>query len=220
MVERTIEVWRQPDHGIWEMRGEKRHFVHSKAMCWVALDRGVRLAEALDRQTDATDRWRGERDAIRAAIEAEGYDRERGIFTQAFGSRQLDAALLLLPIFGFVEFRDPRMLRTTDAVRDELCEHGLVRRYGTHNDKLDGEEGTFIACTFWLAECLARQGRLDEARGVYARARETRNDLGLFSEEFDAPNRTMLGNFPQGLTHLSQIAAAVAIEAAGGGGRV
>ncbi len=217
LVARTIELWRDPDQGLWEMRGEPRHFVHSKAMCWVALDRGIRLAEDLGREVDALDRWREERDAIRHAVETEGYEEKRGIFTQSYGSPELDAALLLLPVFGFVPFDDPRMIRTVDAVRDELCEHGLVRRYGADNDHLDGCEGTFIACTFWLAECLARQGRVAEARTVYGHACDTGNDLGLFSEEYEPATRTMLGNFPQGLTHLSQIAAAVAISGATSG---
>ncbi len=211
LVERTIALWRSPDQGLWEMRGPARHFVHSKAMCWAALDRGVSLAEDLGLAPRDVARWRSERDAIREAIESQGYDRERGVFTQTFGSREMDAALLLLPVFRFVDFRDERMVRTTDAVRSELTEGGLVRRYAPGNDALEGREGTFIACTFWLAECLARQGRLEEAREVYERACATRNDLGLFSEEVDSASGAMLGNFPQGLTHLSQITAAVAI---------
>jgi GH15 family glucan-1,4-alpha-glucosidase len=213
LVERTIALWREPDRGIWEMRGPPRHFVHSKALCWSALDRGIHLAEELDRDVKDLPRWRDERDRVRAAVESEGYDAERGVFTQAFGYRDMDAALLLLPVFGFVAFDDERMVRTTDAVRTDLSENGFLRRYSADGDGLEGHEGAFIACTFWLAECLARQGRAADARTVYATARSARNDLGLYSEEYDVTSGTMLGNFPQGLTHLSQIAAAVAIGA-------
>ncbi len=210
LVEEARKCWRLADHGIWEVRGERRHFVHSKAMCWTAFDRGVRLAEALGRD-GPVDAWKQECAAIREAIEDEGYDADRGVFVQTLGGEAMDAALLLLPVFGFVGYDDPRMVRTTDAIREELEEDGLLRRYGAGSDQLDGLEGSFIACTFWLAEVLARQGRLDEAREVYARALATANDLGLFSEEVDLASGAMLGNFPQGLTHLSQIAAAVAL---------
>jgi GH15 family glucan-1,4-alpha-glucosidase len=212
LVERTIELWREPDQGLWEMRGPPRHFVHSKALCWAALDRGIRLAEELDCAAENLPRWRHERESVRKAVETEGYDAERGVFTQAFGSREMDAALLLLPVFGFVDFDDERMIRTTDAVRADLSENGFLRRYRADGDGLEGREGSFIACTFWLAECLARQGRRAEACEAYTTACAARNDLGLFSEEYDVVDGVPLGNFPQGLTHLSQIAAAVAID--------
>jgi GH15 family glucan-1,4-alpha-glucosidase len=147
---------------------------------------------------------------VRGAIEHEGYDSGRGIFVRAFGSRHLDAALLLLPQFGFVAWDDPRMLRTTLAIRDELGVGGLVRRY-VATDGLGGEEGAFVACTFWLAECLARQGRAAEAAEAFARAASAANDLGLFAEEFDPIAGEALGNFPQGLTHLAHIQAALAL---------
>ena len=214
LVETVRERWREPDQGIWEMRGEPRHFVHSKAMAWSALDRGIRLAEELSHECPM-DEWRRDRDAIRRAIDDRGYDRERGVFTQSFDSPALDAAVLQLPVFGYVPFDDERMLRTTDAIEQDLSEHGLIRRYAAENDGLDGTEATFIACTFWLAEVLARQGRVDRARRAYERAAATGNDLGLFAEEFDPASGEILGNFPQGLTHLSQIAAAVALAEAG-----
>ncbi len=214
LVEAARARWRDPDRGIWEMRGEPRHFVHSKALCWSALDCGIRLGEELERDCPLA-AWRRERDEVRRAIEERGYDRERGIFTQSFGDPQLDAALLLLPVFRFLPFTDERMVRTADAVERELCQDGLVRRYAAESDGLEGTEGTFIACTFWLAEVLARQGRPERARRVYERAVATGNDLGLFAEEFDPASGGMLGNFPQGLTHLSQIAAAVAMAGAG-----
>ncbi|MFZ0133172.1 MAG: glycoside hydrolase family 15 protein [Desulfobacterales bacterium] len=211
LVDGAAKGWSDADRGIWEMRGAPRHFVHSKAMCWSALDRGIRLAQELGRSAPL-DLWQAERDKIRRAIEERGYDDRRGIFLQAFNSPQMDAALLLLPTTGFVHYRDERMLRTTDAVRKELEEGGLLRRYASEGDDMKGSEGVFCCCTFWLAECLAHQGRLDDARAVFDRALETGNDLGIFAEEYDPQRRQMLGNFPQGLTHLSLIAAAAAID--------
>ncbi len=210
LVNKTVERWRDPDQGIWEMRGAPRHFVHSKAMCWTALDCGIRLAQDLDCEVPL-DRWRHERDEIRRTIEKKGYDPIRGVFIQAFDYPHMDASLLLLPVFRFVPFDDERMIRTVDAIRQDLEQDGLLRRYADGNDELDGSEGTFLACTFWLVECLARQGRTGDARRIYDQAIQTRNDLDLFSEEYDIRTGEMLGNFPQGLTHLSQITAAVAL---------
>ena len=213
LVDTAAERWNDRDQGLWESRGEPQHFVHSKVMCWAALDRGIRLAEECLRQAPLR-RWKSVRTAIRAAIERDGYDKKRGIFVQAFGSTALDSALLLLPTVDFVAWDDPRMIRTTDAIRTELDDNGMLLRYrvaDTH-DGLRGKEGTFLACTFWLVECLARQGREDDAREIFDRVASTSNDLGLFAEEYDTRNREMLGNFPQGLTHLSHIAAAVALE--------
>jgi pentatricopeptide repeat protein len=150
---------------------------------------------------------------VRDAIEQKGYDAKRGIFIQAFDYPQMDAALLLLPMSGFVSYDDERMIRTTDAVREALGKDGLLRRYPLNTDGLKGKEGIFLACSFWLVECLARQGRLDEAHKVFQHAISTGNDLGLFSEEYDTETREMLGNFPQGFTHLSLIAAVVALTA-------
>jgi GH15 family glucan-1,4-alpha-glucosidase len=147
---------------------------------------------------------------MRSEIERRGYDARRGIFVRSYGSRQVDAALLLLPTVGFVEYDDPRMVRTTDAIAHDLDRDGLLARYRAA-DGLGGHEGAFLACTFWLAEVLARQRRWDQARAAFDRAMSTANDLGLFSEEWDPLQREMLGNFPQGLTHLSHIAAAVAL---------
>jgi GH15 family glucan-1,4-alpha-glucosidase len=202
--------WKKPDAGIWEMRGEPRHFVHSKVMCWSALDRGIKLARELRREGPLA-KWGKARDEIRKAVEEKGYDRDRGVFIQSFGNSQMDAALLLLPLAEFIDYNDPRMIRTTDAVRRELSEDGLLRRYPADRDGMKGREGVFLACSFWLAECLVRQGRGADAHAVFQRALSTGNDLGLFSEEFDTSSGEMLGNFPQGLTHLSLIAAAVAL---------
>jgi GH15 family glucan-1,4-alpha-glucosidase len=213
LVNAAADRWTTPDHGIWELRGQPLHLVHSKVMCWVALDRGLRLAEEVGLPAPVG-RWTATRAAIRAAVERRGYDPGRGVFTQAFGRPELDAALLLLPAVGFVAWDDPRMRRTVEWVRRELEVDGLLLRYRTP-DGLGGAEGAFVACSFWLAECLARQGRTAEAGVVFARASATANDLGLFAEEFDPATGKLLGNFPQALTHLSHIAAAVALEQTG-----
>lgn len=212
LVETAATRWQEPDSGFWEIRGEVRHFVFSKVCCWMALDRGIRLAEDCLRQAPVR-RWKQVRETIRHAIETEGYDAKRGVFTQAFGFTALDATALLIPSTDFVPYDDPRMVRTVSAIRDELTCDGLVMRYdaGLAPDGFTGQEGAFISCTFWLAECLAHQGRMDEAREAFDRAFATDNDLGLFSEEYDPHNHVMLGNYPQALTHLSHITAALAL---------
>jgi GH15 family glucan-1,4-alpha-glucosidase len=207
IVDVAAERWSEPDSGIWEQRGSQKHFVHSKVMCWSALDKGLRLAEECMRKAPER-RWKKTRAEIREAVEEEGYDEGRGIFVRAFGEDDLDAALLLLPRVGFVGYEDGRMVRTTDAIREELADEGLLKRYRTDGDE---QEGAFLACSFWLAECLAKQGRVEDARAVFDRTLATGNDLDLFSEEYDTTKGEMLGNFPQGLTHLSHISAAVAL---------
>jgi GH15 family glucan-1,4-alpha-glucosidase len=217
LVNAAADRWTTPDRGIWELRGRPRHLVHSKVMCWVALDRGLRLATDLGFPAPVK-RWTATRAAIRATVEGHGFDPRRGVFTQAFDRPELDAALLLLPAVGFVAWDDPRMLQTVEEVRRELEVDGLLLRYrGT--DGLQGTEGAFVACTFWLAECLARQARTAEAEVAFAKASAAANDLGLFAEEFHPATGTLLGNFPQALTHLSHITAAVALaEGRRGGG--
>jgi GH15 family glucan-1,4-alpha-glucosidase len=209
LVNAAADRWTTPDHGIWELRGRPLHLVHSKVMCWVALDRGLRLATDLGFAAPVAG-WTATREAIRAAVERHGYDARRGVFTQAFDRPGLDAALLLLPAVGFLAWDDQRMLRTVDAVRAELEVDGLLLRYRTP-DGLDGAEGPFVACTFWLAECLARQARTAQAEVAFAKASAAANDLGLFAEEFQPATRELLGNYPQALTHLSHITAAVAL---------
>ena len=211
LVNKVCDCWQTADCGIWEFRGAPRHFVHSKVMCWAALNYGIKLAADLDRAA-CVEKWQKAREAVHRAVESKGYDVDRGIFIQAFGYPAMDAALLLLPMAGFIAYDDERMIRTTDAVREELSENGLLRRYSDGDDGMEGREGVFLACSFWLAECLARQGRLDEARQTFQRALAVGNDLGLFAEEFDPATDEMLGNFPQGLTHLSLITAAVALN--------
>jgi GH15 family glucan-1,4-alpha-glucosidase len=209
VVDRAARVWRDPDCGLWEWRGDPRHFTHSKVMCWVALDRGIRLARDLGRDAPL-DRWRAARDDVRAAIEERAYDPERGTFTQSLGGPELDAAVLRLGAVGFLDAGDERLVRTADAVAERLGEGGLVRRHDA-NDGQPGREGTFLPCAFWLAECLAAQGRTGEARERFERALQTRNDVGLFAEEYDVAAGEARGNVPQALTHVSHILAALAL---------
>jgi GH15 family glucan-1,4-alpha-glucosidase len=217
LIEQAAERWRKPDRGIWEWPGKPDHFVHSKVMCWSALDRGLRLAQECMRRAP-TRRWKRARDELRLAIERRGYDRKRGVYVQAFGRKAMDGALLLLPRTEFVAWDDARMVRTVAAVREQLdAGGGLLYRY-RRKDGLEGQEGAFLCCSFWLSECLARSGDLAEARSVFDAAMATANDLGLLSEETDPSSRGLLGNFPQALTHLSHIDAAIALaqmEAAG-----
>jgi GH15 family glucan-1,4-alpha-glucosidase len=212
LVEAAIVRWPEPDRGIWEWRPTPRHFVHSKACCWTAVDCGLRIAEASMRKAPVR-RWKRAREEIREAIDSQGYDAKRGVFVQCFGESALDAALLLLPVMGYVAFDDERMVRTCDAIREELGVAGFIRRYD-QEDGLPGKEGAFLACSFWLAECYARQDRIGDAREVFDRAMSGANALGLFAEQIDPDTGELLGNFPQALTHLSHIGAAVAISEA------
>lgn len=211
VIDVAAERWDRADAGIWEWRGEPRHFVHSKALCWSALDRGIRLAHEHDFDAPV-DRWATARDAVGRAIAERGYDARRNTFVQTLDGTELDAALLRLPVSGFVDWRDERMVGTVDAIRDALdAGRGLLFRHRTP-DGLDGREGAFLACGFWLAECLAHQQRWSAAREAFAASCATANDLGLFSEQYDPERGLMLGNLPQALTHLSHIAAAVALQ--------
>jgi GH15 family glucan-1,4-alpha-glucosidase len=213
LINLAAEQWREPDCGIWEWPGEPDHFVHSKVLCWSALDRGIRLADECMRRAP-TRRWKQARDELRKTIDRRGYDRKRGVYVQAFDRTELDAALLLLPTVEYVAWDDERMLRTVAAVREELdAGGGLLYRY-RRDDGLEGEEGAFLCCSFWLAECLAQAGEVNEARSVFDQAVARGNDLGLFSEEIDPRSGELLGNFPQGLTHLAHIDAAVALAQA------
>lgn len=211
----TVEKrWEKEDHGIWEVRSDGAHHVHSKVMCWAAVNRAIQIAQD-DRYDAPLDKWITMRERMRKVIEEKGYDQERGIFTQTFGGKHLDGALLLLPRVEFLDYRDPRMVRTTDAICEELDRGGLLLRYAIA-DGFPHPEGVFLPCTFWLVECLAYQGRLELAWKYYERALACANDVGLFSEEYDVENGHMLGNIPQGLTLVSQITARLALAEAEG----
>lgn len=205
----AAERWPEADRGIWEWRGDPQHFVNSKAMCWVALDHAIALGERLGR-TSHLDRWTGVRDEIREDVMANGVDRERGCYVQAYGSTAVDAALLRLPLMGFTDFDDPLVAGTVDAVLEDLTRGPYVWRYWTE-DGLVGREGAFLPCSFWLVECLAGLGRQEEAERIFEGTVAAANDVGLFAEEYDVSADCPLGNVPQALTHLSHIAAARAL---------
>jgi GH15 family glucan-1,4-alpha-glucosidase len=204
------KVWTEPDHGIWEIRGPKQHFTHSKVMAWVAFDRAVRTVEeqGLD---GPVEHWRAVRDEIHAQVCDRGFDLSRGTFTQCYGSHELDASLLLIPLVGFLPFSDERIVGTVDAVANDLMRDGLVFRYRTKENGVDGlpkGEGVFLPCSFWLVDCWELLGRHGDAHALFARLLDLRNDLGLLSEEYDADEERLLGNFPQAFTHLALVNAA------------
>ncbi|WP_035805092.1 glycoside hydrolase family 15 protein [Kitasatospora mediocidica] len=209
--------WRDPDEGLWEVRGGRRHFVHSKVMCWVAADRAVKLAEATGLPAPV-DRWRAMRAAVHADVLAHGYDELRGVFVQHYGGRELDAATLFVVKTGFLPPDDPRVVRTVEAVRDGLDHGGFVRRYALNGapvapDGLPGGEGAFVACSFWLADALAAIGRTAEARELFGRAVNLGNDLGLLSEEWDPLTNRQLGNTPQAFSHVALVNTAFTLAA-------
>ena len=211
--------WREPDEGIWEVRGPRRHFTHSKVMAWVAADRAVRAVEESGLDGDA-ERWRRLRADIHEEVCREGYDTTRGTFTQSYGSEALDASLLLIPRVGFLPATDPRVAGTVDAVQRELCRDGFVLRYVPDEHSADGlpaGEGAFLPCSFWLVDDLALLGRRDEARALFERLLALRNDLGLLSEEYDVEAGRLVGNFPQAFTHLALVASARALAGAQSG---
>ncbi|MCI0572672.1 MAG: glycoside hydrolase family 15 protein [Myxococcaceae bacterium] len=205
--------WNETDQGIWEVRGEPRHFLYSKLMCWVALDRAIQLADLLEAQ-DRVERWKAIREEIREAILTRGWSEQAQAFTQSFGSDALDASNLMMPIVGFLPATDPRMRATIDATAEHLTDrHGLVYRYRAA-DGLEGEEGTFLLCTFWLAQAQALAGELDAARATFERAAAFVNDVGLLAEEVDPETRELLGNFPQAFSHIGLVNAAWVISQA------
>ncbi|MCX4420287.1 glycoside hydrolase family 15 protein [Streptomyces mirabilis] len=211
-AEAAAHRWTDPDQGIWEGRGPARHFLHSKLMCWVALDRAIDLAPALSAQDRVTD-WQRTRGQIREAIENQGFDQQTGAFTQTFGSPQLDASALMLPLVGFLPGTDPRVRSTVEAIARHLTDsRGLVRRY--LQDDIGNDEGTFLLCTFWLAQALAQTGQITRARQVFEDALSHANDVGLLPEEVDTRTGEALGNFPQAFSHIGLINAARAIRAA------
>jgi GH15 family glucan-1,4-alpha-glucosidase len=207
LLENLEGKWDRPDHGLWEVRGDPQHFTHSRLMSWVAFDRAVKCVEQWDFDGPA-DHWRELRGEIRAEIEDRGYDPDRNTFTQSYGSRALDAALLLLPQVGFLPPTDERVLGTIDAIERELSiDDCLIRRYdtGDTDDGLPGDEGAFLLCSFWMVDALALAGRRDEARRRFEMLLDLRNDVGLLAEEYDPVSKRLLGNYPQAFSHLALI---------------
>jgi GH15 family glucan-1,4-alpha-glucosidase len=210
--------WREPDEGIWEVRGPRRHFTHSKVMAWVAFDRGIRLIEELERE-GPIERWRAVRDEIHAEVCERGYDEELGSFVQAYDAKRLDASLLTIPLFGFLPPDDPRVRGTLEAVRQELLVDGFVQRY-RHDEEVEAVdglppgEGAFFLCSFWFVDNLILLGDLDEAEEMFERLLSLRNDLGLLAEEYEPTLERLVGNFPQAFSHIGLVNTALRLDRA------
>ena len=219
LADTAARRWRETDAGMWEMRGEPRHHLSSKVLCWTALDRAVKLAPSLGDYAKVEE-WRAARDEIRDAVLGRGWSEKRGAYAQSFDSDELDAAQLLMPILGFLPATDERMRATIDAIANELTENGLVLRYrneeGLNADGLTGEEGTFVICSFWLVTCLAKAGQVDRAERLFDQLVGYANDLGLLAEEIETEHGEQLGNFPQAFSHIGLITAAYAVDQARG----
>ena len=215
------KIWREPDEGIWEVRGGRRHFTHSKVMAWVAFDRAVRSIEEFGLD-GPLERWREVRSAIHAEVCEHGYDAKENTFVQSFGDTTLDASLLLIPIVGFLPPDDPRVQGTVAAIERRLLRDGFVLRYdtGTAVDGLPPGEGAFLACSFWLVDNYVLLGRYDEARALFERLLALRNDVGLLAEEYDPHSGRQLGNFPQAFSHLALINAAHSLSTWEGAARL
>jgi len=217
LADTAARRWTETDSGMWEMRGEPRHHLSSKVLCWTALDRAVKLAPQLGDYAK-TEQWETARDEIRAAVLERGWSEKKQAFAQSFDSDELDAAQLLMPILGFLPATDKRMRSTIEAIAGELTEDGLVLRYrndeGLNADGLTGEEGTFVICSFWLVSCLAKAGELERAEALFEQLAGYANDLGLLAEEIDTANGEQLGNFPQAFSHIGLITAAWEIDKA------
>lgn len=217
LADAAARQWREPDAGMWEMRGEPRHHLSSKVLCWAALDRAVKLAPALGAHARTHD-WAAARDAVRRAVLQRGWSDERGAYAQSFDSDDLDAAALLMPLVGFLPAGDTRMRATIEAIARELTDDGLVLRYrnaaGVNADGLSGEEGTFVICSFWLVACLAQAGEEQRARSLFDRVVGYASDLGLLAEEIDPSTGDLLGNVPQAFSHVGLIIAAHALDTA------
>lgn len=198
--------WEEPDEGIWEIRGPRRHFTHSKVMAWVAFDRAVKAIERYGLE-GPLERWQELRVQIAREVYQKGFDPELNSFVQFYGSKELDASLLMLPLLGFIHANDPRMRGTVESIKRELSRDGLIMRYSEKNDidGLSSGEGVFLICSFWLADNYAIMGRKEEAQDIFERLLSLRNDVGLLSEEYDPTEKRMLGNFPQAFSHVALI---------------
>jgi GH15 family glucan-1,4-alpha-glucosidase len=217
LIAHLEKIWREPDEGIWEVRGGPRHFTHSKVMAWVAFDRAVRSIEEFGLD-GPLERWREVRSSIHREVCERGYDPKQNTFVQSFGDAKMDASLLLIPIVGFLPPDDPRVQGTVAAIERVLLRDGFVMRYdtGAGVDGLPPGEGAFLACSFWLVDNYVLLGRYDEARALFERLLKLRNDVGLLAEEYDPHNRRQLGNFPQAFSHLALINSAHSLSTAGG----
>ena len=216
IVEHLITIWDKPDEGIWEVRGGSRHFTYSKVMAWVAIDRMIRDAQTHHMSGDIA-QWRGLRTKIHDEIMTRGFDAERNTFVQSYDAPGLDASLLLLPMVGFISAHDPRMRGTVAAIERELLVDGFVQRYHSASgvDGLPPGEGAFLACTFWLADAYAQQGRQREARDTFERLLDLRNDVGLLAEEYDPSAKRQVGNFPQAFSHVALVGSAMTLSGKG-----
>ena len=217
LMEHLERIWTEPDEGIWEVRGPRQNFTHSKVMAWVAFDRAVKSMEQFGLQ-GPIERWRAVRDQIHASVCQEGFDAGHGSFVQAYGSKELDASLLLIPIVGFLPPGDPRVRGTVAAIEKRLLRGGFVQRYETRSgvDGLPPGEGAFLPCSFWLADNYVLQGRRDEASALFERLTGLCNDVGLLSEEYDPRSKRLLGNFPQAFSHVSLVNTALNLSRAEG----
>jgi GH15 family glucan-1,4-alpha-glucosidase len=213
LIDHLCKVWQEPDDGIWETRGKREHFVHSKVMAWVALDRAVKQHDRYDGKGDVK-RWRKNRDMLHKEICAKGFNKRMNSFTQSYGSKSLDASCLRLVMVGFLPPSDPRIIGTINAIEKKLMKNGFVERYDTSksSDGLKGSEGTFLACSFWMVVALWLIGRKEDSIALFERLLAIRNDVGLLSEEYDPVKKRMLGNFPQALSHIALVHAAFTIS--------
>jgi GH15 family glucan-1,4-alpha-glucosidase len=216
LVDRLVETWREPDHGLWEIRGPVRRFTHSRAMVWAAFDRAVQAVEEHGFE-GPVERWRAARDEVRAEVLEHGFDEVRGSFTQHYDTTEVDASLLVLPLIGFIEGDDPRMLGTITTIEQDLMRGGLLLRYRTESgvDGLGGDEHPFVACSFWLVSAYVAAGRRDDAERLFDSLVGLTNDVGLLAEEYDVVGERMAGNFPQAFSHLALVQAALALRGGG-----
>jgi len=213
LIDHLCKVWPNPDEGIWETRGGAEHFTHSKVMAWVALDRAIKHHEQFDGKGDVK-RWKKNREILHREICRKGFDKKLNSFVQSYGSKQLDASCLRIGLVGFLPMDDPRIIGTVEAIERRLMKNGFVERYDTKKTKdgLEGSEGAFLACSFWLVTNLWLIGRKEDAKKMFERLLALRNDVGLLSEEYDPIGKRMVGNFPQALSHIALIHAAFAIS--------
>jgi GH15 family glucan-1,4-alpha-glucosidase len=224
LVEHLCAVWRNPDQGIWEVRGRPQHFTHSKVMAWVAFDRAIpvvgnSIAEEKDPErrkhlTESVERWKKECAAVRNEVCEKGFSKKLNSFVQAYGSETLDASCLRIPLVGFLPATDPRVIGTVDAIQKHLMKDGFVQRYktGETDDGLGQSEGQFLACSFWLVACLWLMGRHADAKSLFDRLIGLANEVGLLSEEYDSGSKRQVGNFPQALSHIALLHSAFAIS--------